>query len=48
MNGQIAVCCVSQPGGGGGGGGGLGYVWGWNSSACIVVALNVDARQIVP
>ena len=22
MNGQIAVCCVSQPGGGGGGGGG--------------------------
>ena len=44
MNGQIAVCCVSQPGGGG---------WGMCGDGmplyiCIVVALNVDARQIVP
>ena len=41
MNGQIAVCCVSQPGG-------WGMCGGWNASVCIVVALNVDARQIVP
>ena len=38
MNGHIAVCCVSQPGG-----------WGMCGDGMhLYVALNVDTRQIVP
>ena len=49
MNGQIAFCCVFQP---------VGWIMcdgkcsSWMAgvclSVCIVVALNVDVRQIAP
>ena len=47
MNGQIAVCCCVPAGWGGGGGWGM-CGDGMPLYICIVVALNVDARQIVP